>query len=71
MAPHVIDLIKNNNIISEFVRANSSLLNQHSITNTEQLISLWKQEFNADLELPNRLVFKSDKDLTMFLLKWS
>jgi hypothetical protein len=66
-----LDLITNNEVLVEFTRANSELLSKHTVSSTEELISLWQSVYNVELDLPHRLNFKSEKDLTMFLLRWS
>lgn len=66
-----IKLIENNEVILAFTKANSELLNKYSVKDIDMLIELWHKEYNAKLMLPEKIVFPSNKDLTMFLLKWS
>lgn len=68
---NILNLIKDNEILCEFTKANASLLLKHGVSSTEELISLWRCEYNIELVLPDELIFKSEKDLTMFLLRWS
>lgn len=68
---YTVDIIKNNEIITEFTKANANLLNKHKVSSTEELIMLWRKEYDVGLRLPDKLIFNSEKDLTLFLLKWS
>jgi hypothetical protein len=66
-----LDLITNNEVLVEFTRANANLLNKHKISSTEELVMLWRKEYDIGLRLPDKLIFNSEKDLTLFLLRWS
>ena len=66
-----IDLIENNEVILAFTKANAALLNKYDVADTDTLKDLWFKEYHAQLSLPNKLIFSSNKDVTMFLLKWS
>ena len=71
MPKYILPLIQGDNITSAFLKANSALLDMHSVTNVTQLIELWKQEYQAELSLPDQLLFDTQSDLITFLLKWS
>ena len=66
-----ISLIVNNNINQIFLKANSALLEKYQITNTDQLIKLWKSDYAADLVLPEYILFDNQVALTTFMLKFS
>jgi hypothetical protein len=68
---HTLNLIVNNKPIPAFVKANSALLDRFDVKNTDDLVQIWKNEYNIEIKLPNYLVFNSETDLTMFLIKWS
>jgi hypothetical protein len=68
---HTVDISKNDEIIPEFTKANANLLNKHKISSTEELVMLWRKEYDIGLRLPDKLIFNSEKDLTLFLLRWS
>jgi hypothetical protein len=71
MRQYTLNLIVDNKPLSAFIKANSALLDRFEIKDDGDLIKIWKTEYNADLELPDRLLFNSEADLTMFLIKWS
>ena len=66
-----INLIENNEVSLAFTKANAALLTKYEVTSTDNLKDLWFKEYRAELSLPNKLIFSSNKDVTMFLLKWS
>lgn len=66
-----INLIENNEVSIAFTKANTALLNKYSVNDNDTLIELWQKEYGVDLVLPEKLVFANNKDLTMFLLRWS
>jgi hypothetical protein len=71
VSKYILSLIQGNEITFAFLKANAVLLNTHSVTNVTQLIELWKQEYQAELALPDQLLFDTQSDLITFLLKWS
>jgi hypothetical protein len=71
MHQYTLNLIANNKPISAFIKANSALLNDFDVKDTDELTKIWKTEYNADLVLPTQLLFNSEADFTMFLIKWS
>jgi hypothetical protein len=71
MRQYTLNLIVDNKPLSAFIKANSALLDRFDARNTDDLIKIWKNEYNADLVLPDSLLFSSEADLTMFLIKWS
>jgi hypothetical protein len=71
MRQYTLNLIVDNKPLSAFIKANSALLSKFEVKDAGDLIKIWKTEYNADLELPDRLLFSSEADLTMFLIKWS
>jgi hypothetical protein len=71
MRQYTLNLIVDNRPLSAFIKANSALLDRFDAKDTDDLIKIWRTEYNADLELPNRLLFSCEADLTMFLIKWS
>ena len=74
-----IPILKNNNLQSMFVSANHKLVDKHkgkftgnASENINLLIQLWKEEYNATLDLENKkIAFESSKDRTIFFLKWN
>lgn len=66
-----INLIEDNEVILSFTKANAALLRKYDVSDTDTLIDLWLKEYHAKLILPNKLVFSSNRDVMMFLLKWS
>lgn len=66
-----LDLVTNEEVELAFLKANANLLKTNSVKSTDELIMLWKKVYNAELILPDKIVFSNNKDLTMFLLKWS
>ena len=66
----ILNLINKDEILFEFTRANADLLSKHNVSSTEELVELWNTVYGITAELPDRLIFKSEKDVTMFLLRW-
>ena len=72
-------------ISSEFIRANSQLVDQYSeaftekelIKNQKLLENLWIKEYrgrliyNEDIRAWDKIEFNNNQDITLFLLKWS
>lgn len=60
-----------NKIYSYYYKANYYLLSNFISKNTD-INLLWKKHFNATIDYKNRTIkFESDRDKTMFLIKWS
>jgi hypothetical protein len=68
---HRLSLIVDNEVNTAFIKANGALLNKFKVNSADELIKLWKTEYNIDLVLPEYLVFDTKTDSTMFLIKWS
>ena len=68
---HKLNLVTNDNIHSAFLRANAALLNKYQINNDQELVDAWKEEYNAEINFPECIVFNNKNDLTMFLIKWN
>lgn len=68
---HRLNLITDNEVTTAFIKANGALLNKFKVDNTDDLVRLWKTEYNIDLVLPEYLVFDNKVNSTMFLIKWS
>jgi hypothetical protein len=70
-----VSIFVDNKINSSFVKANSFLIEKYKKDiNLESdkhtlLKQLWMSEYRAQL-LDNEITFNSDRDLTVFLLKW-
>jgi len=70
-----VSIFVDNKINSSFVKANSFLIEKYKKDiNLESdkhtlLKQLWMTEYRAQL-LDNEITFNSDRDLTVFLLKW-
>ena len=80
MKPIVLPIISNGKINSFFVKANQFLYEhckkEFSLsTNKEELLmNLWNVKFKATLEKNNnyfdKIIFESDKDLSMFMIRF-
>jgi len=76
-----LTLFAESNINPAFVRANLAILKKHqqqlAVLETaedklKKLTDLWKSEYNAELDDRLKIInFKSEADLTMFLVRWS
>jgi hypothetical protein len=72
---HQVSIFVDNKISASFVKANSFLIEKYkNIIDLEtdkhtRLKQLWLDEYRAQL-LDYSIVFNSDRDLTVFLLKW-
>ena len=70
-----VSIFVDNKINSSFVKANSFLIEKYKKdinleTDKHTLLKqLWMTEYRAQL-LDNEITFNSDRDLTVFLLKW-
>jgi tRNA U34 2-thiouridine synthase MnmA/TrmU len=77
-----LELFENSKINPSFIKCNSAVIQQHydllkSLNSNKEkflfLEELWQQKFNISL-VPSgnwkKIVFRSEKDKTLFLLKW-
>jgi hypothetical protein len=75
MNKYTVSICSNDRILPLFVKANSLVTEKYSaIEEIDTVINLnkcWKKEFNAQIDIDNKLIFfDSHQDMTMFLLKW-
>lgn len=61
---------ENNKIFLYYYKANHYLLS-NNLLETVDIDLLWKKHFDASIDYKNKLIkFKSERDKTLFLLKW-
>jgi hypothetical protein len=75
MNKYTVSICSNDRILPLFVKANSLVTEKYSaieeIDTVTNLNKCWKKEFNAQIDIDNKLIFfESHQDMTMFLLKW-
>ena len=67
-----IPIFPNNEIDPIFVKANSKLLKHEKIRNTKELVLLWKEVYQADLDLLNYTInFDNEQTKLHFVLNHS
>jgi hypothetical protein len=78
MSEYTVSICSNDKILPLFVKANSVVTEKYSAILSERANSVanlnkcWKKEFNAQIDIDNKLIFfDSYQDMTVFLLKWS
>lgn len=65
-----LKIVNNNTVNESFVKANKHLLDTRSINCFDDLQLAWKEEFDCCLTKDHKIVFDSERKLSMFVLTW-